>query len=141
MGLDNFAANLRAAGSDLILRSGPALDVLQSLITETGAKSVYWTRAYDPKAKARDTDIKTTLKTDGIDARSFGGHLMFEPWTAQTKTGGFYKVYTPFWKSVKGREVDAPLPTPARLPAPTTWPTSEDPVSYTHLTLPTICSV
>lgn len=124
-GVEQFAANLRAAGTDLVLRSGPALDVLQALIHESGAKAVYWTRAYDPDAKTRDTEIKTTLKDTGIEARSFGGHLMFEPWTAETKTGGFYKVYTPFWKSVKGREVDVPLPVPGTLASPTTWPASE----------------
>ncbi len=51
---------------------------------------------------ARDTEVKSALKEAGVEARSFGGHLMFEPWTVETKSGGFYKVYTPFWKAVKG---------------------------------------
>ena len=28
---------------------------------------------------------------------------MFEAWTVETGTGGFYRVYTPFWKAVRGR--------------------------------------
>jgi deoxyribodipyrimidine photo-lyase len=109
----------------LILRSGPALGCLRTLIEETGARSVYWSRLYDPAATDRDSTIKSVLKEAGIEAKSFGGHLMFEPWTVETKTGGFYKVYTPFWNMVKSREVEAPLTAPSRLPAPSDWPHSE----------------
>ncbi len=125
LGLDSFARALEDRGSRLILRSGEALDALQALARETGAGAVWWTRAYDPESIARDTAVKAALKEDRLDARSFGGHLMFEPWTVETKQGGFYKVYTPFWRAVRGREVDAPLPAPGRLPAPETWPGSE----------------
>ncbi|MFL4471232.1 deoxyribodipyrimidine photo-lyase [Tateyamaria armeniaca] len=126
LGVAHLAETLGAAGSRLILRSGTASDVLQALIKETGAGAVYWSRLYDPAAVARDTDIKATLKEQGIEARSFGGHLMFEPWTVETKTGGYYKVYTPMWRAVKDRDVDAPLSAPGRIPAPDTWPKSDE---------------
>ncbi|WP_223422045.1 cryptochrome/photolyase family protein [Tateyamaria pelophila] len=126
LGAEHLAQTLERHDSRLTFRSGDALKVLEALISETGAGAVYWSRAYDPQAVSRDTDVKATLKAAGIEARSFGGHLMFEPWTVETKTGGYYKVYTPFWNMVKGREVDAPLPVPAALPAPETWPHSED---------------
>lgn len=125
LGLGALAQALAEKGSRLILRRGPALDVLRELVAETGAGAVHWTRLYDPESVARDSDVKSALKQDGIDARSFGGHLMFEPWTAETKTGGFYKVYTPFWKNVKTRDVDSPLTTPGSIPAPDTWPASD----------------
>ena len=126
LGVEHFADALAGRGSRLICRSGHALEVLQDLIGETGAGAVYWTRLYDPQAVARDTEIKSTLKEQGIAARSFGGHLMFEPWTTETKTGGFYRVYTPFWKSVKDRDVDVPSAAPGTIAAPETWPESED---------------
>ncbi|WP_299590023.1 deoxyribodipyrimidine photo-lyase [uncultured Tateyamaria sp.] len=126
LGVDHLGQSLAAAGSRLTYRSGPALDVLKALIAETGAEAVYWSRLYDPQAVARDTEVKAALKEQGIDARSFGGHLMFEPWTTETKTGGFYKVYTPFWKSVKDRTVDAPLPAPGKIPAPQSWPVTDN---------------
>ena len=125
LGLEAFDARLRTFGSRLIFRSGDASDVLQALVTETGARSVYWTRAYDPASVTRDTQLKTTLKNKNIDARSFGGHLMFEPWTVATKTGTPFKVYTPFWNAVRDRGVDTPLPMPASLPSPSIWPASE----------------
>ncbi|WP_187430778.1 Deoxyribodipyrimidine photo-lyase [Roseobacter fucihabitans] len=125
LGLGTFADSLAEKQSHLILRHGPALETLQKLIKETGAGAVYWSRLYDPDAVARDTEVKETLKEQGIEAKSFGGHLMFEPWTVETKTGGFYKVYTPFWNMVKGRDVEAPLPAPSAIPAPQNWPASD----------------
>ncbi|MCC6008075.1 MAG: deoxyribodipyrimidine photo-lyase, partial [Rhodobacteraceae bacterium] len=125
LGLSGFGRRLDGAGSRLILRSGPALPVLRALIEETGARAVFWSRAYDAPAIARDTEIKAALRAEGIEARSLPGHLLFEPWEARTKQGGFFRVYTPFWRAVSAREVAAPLPVPSCLPAPGTWPATE----------------
>ncbi len=127
LGIGHFAQVLLEQGSRLILRSGDtAMEVLQALIRETGASAVYWSRQYEPDAVTRDSAVKTALKEQGIDARSFGGHLMFEPWTVETQTGSFYKVYTPFWRRVKDRDVEPPLAPPTKLHAPDHWPASED---------------
>ena len=125
LSLDAIARDLEAKGSRLILRRGDAQAVLLSLVHETGAGAVHWSRLYDPDAVARDSDIKTALKECGIDATSHNGHLLFEPWTVQTGSGGFYKVYSPMWRAVKDRDVPAPQPAPARLPAPEAWPDSD----------------
>ncbi|WP_371037668.1 deoxyribodipyrimidine photo-lyase [Rhodosalinus sp. FB01] len=125
LGLERFAAELQDAGSRLVLRAGAALPVLRALAAETGAAAVWWTRAYDADSVARDKEVKAALREDGMEARSFGGHLMFEPWTVETGQGSFYKVYTPFWRAVSGRDVDAPHPAPGRVPAPDAWPESE----------------
>ena len=122
----DLAKSLDEKGSKLILRRGDALDVLRDLIRETGAGAVYWSRLYDPENKARDTDLKAALKEDGVAAESFKGHVLFEPWTVATKTGGFYKVYTPMWKSVRGNDVPAALPTPGEIPVPDSWPVCDD---------------
>ncbi|MGP6088802.1 cryptochrome/photolyase family protein [Antarctobacter jejuensis] len=125
-GVGHLAERLAKRGSKLILRSGKAVDVLTQLAQDTGAGAVYWMRAYDPDSVSRDTDVKSALKEAGRDVQSFAGHLMFEPWTVETKQGQYYKVYTPFWKSVRDREVAEPLPIPGKLPAPAAWPASED---------------
>lgn len=126
LGIGALADRLEAKGSALILRRGDkALEALQALIGETGAGAVYWSRLYDPESVARDRQIKQTLKEAGIEARSFGGHVMFEPWTVETKTGGFYRVYSPFWKAVRNVPVDEPLRAPGKLPTPSEWPSSD----------------
>ena len=99
--------------------------MLKSLIVETGATALHWSRAYDPEAIERDKAVKAAIGADGLTVQSHVGHIMFEPWTVETKTGGFYRVYTPFWNSVKGRDVPAPQPAPAKIPSPDDWPVSD----------------
>ena len=94
-----LATQLKAAGSRLILRTGDSLTVLQDLIAETGADAVYLNRLYEPATIARDTRIKSVLAEQGIHYRSFTSALLFEPWQVQTRTGGPYKVFTPFWQA------------------------------------------
>lgn len=125
LSLDDLDARLRSKGSRLILRQGNALEVLRGLIAQTGAGAVYWSRLYDPDSKRRDTAVKSALKAEGIDAQSFAGHVLFEPWTVETKTGGYYKVYSPFWKAVRGTELRPCLPEPKTMAAPGAWPVSD----------------
>ncbi|WP_055086602.1 cryptochrome/photolyase family protein, partial [Jannaschia donghaensis] len=108
------------------LRRGKALDVLRDLVAETGADTVIWNRLYVADERARDTEVKEALRHDGLAARSFHAHVLFEPWTVETKTGGFYKVYTPFWKSVRDRDVGSALTAPSAVKAPVEWPASDD---------------
>lgn len=119
LAIASFAARLAALGAPLVLRRGAALPVLQALVAETGAAGVWWSRLYDPAAVARDTGVKAALKAAGIEARSFAGHLLHEPWEVQTGQGGPYRVYTPYWNAVRGRGVDAPAPPPRALRAAT----------------------
>lgn len=122
MGVKALAETLHQRGSRLVTRAGTALDVLQKLVAETGAEAVYWSRAYDPEQQERDKAVKAGLT---VEAQSFQGHVLFEPWTVETGTGGPYRVYSPFWRAVCNRDVPVPLPEPA-LKAPDTWPDSED---------------
>lgn len=124
-GLDVFAGTLKAAGSRLILRRGKALDVLKDLVGETEAIAVYWQRVYDRDGIARDRGVKTILKEQGLDAQSFPGAVLFEPWDVATASGGPYRVFTPFWRAIRGREVAPALPAPAQLVAPAEWPRSD----------------
>ncbi len=125
MGVEHFAARLEGIGSRLTLRQGRAAEVLEALVKETGADTVWWTRAYDPFSITRDRAVKSALEAQEIEAGSHPGHVLFEPWTVETKSGGYYKVYTPFWRAVKDRAVPTPLTAPSELPAPETWPESD----------------
>ncbi|MFN3292337.1 MAG: cryptochrome/photolyase family protein [Gemmobacter sp.] len=124
VGLAAFGRKLETLGMRLILRRGPALETLQALIAETGARSVHWARAYDPAPKARDTAVKAALKAAGLAATSHPGHLLAEPWAVATGDGGFYKVYSPFWRAFSRLSLPDPVAVP-RLAAPAAWPASD----------------
>ncbi len=125
LSVNHFAHDLESIGSRLVLRRGDAASVLSDLVRETGATSVYWTRWYEPEAVARDTDVKSRLTSQGVTAESFPGFLLFEPWSVQTGQGRPYSVYSPYWRNVSLRPVDAALPKVTRFPAPDSWPQSE----------------
>ena len=120
-----LAADLGSRGSRLVLRRGDALDTLTALIAETGATAVHWNRCYEPGAIARDRAVKAALREQGIDANSHNASLLAEPWDVRTKTGGAFRVYTPFWRALKDRDIRAPQPAPSVLPTPATWPQSD----------------
>jgi len=121
--LERLEAGLHRHHARLILRRGEALETLRLLIAETGARGVVWSRLYDGASRERDARVKAALKADGIEARSFNGSLLFEPWTVETGSGGFYKVYTPYWRAVEGREPPGPVEAPS-LRLPEAWPAS-----------------
>jgi deoxyribodipyrimidine photo-lyase len=124
-GVAHFAATLRAIGSGLVLRRGPALEVLRDLIAQTGASAVWWSRSYDPATRPRDEAVKAALRRSEIDARSFPGALLFEPWDVVTQSGGPYRVFTPYWRAVQHRDPGAALAPVTALRAPAHWPASE----------------
>ena len=115
----NLEKLLRDRGSKLIVRRGGSLEMLREVAKECGAKKVFWNRLYEPASIRRDSEIKTALRTFGIEAESFNGALLREPWEIQTKTGGPYQVYTPFWRALSATfEPRRDLPRPSRLPVP-----------------------
>ena len=126
LGLEHLSSELEKIGSRIIFRSGNPKIVIEELITQTDARNVCWNRLYDPVARQRDAVIKESLTERGIEATSFAGALLFEPWTVSTGTGGYYRVYTPFWNSVKARDVQAEHPSPELINAPLDWPVSEN---------------
>jgi len=112
-------ADLRARGSRLLLRRGPSEAALQALVRETGAVAVYWNRRYEPATQPRDAAIKRGLREAGVEATSFNGSLLFEPWELATGQGTPYKVFTPFWrKALAHWRLPACWAAPARLPSP-----------------------
>lgn len=129
--LTTLDADLQKLGSKLILRRGPALKVLQSLITETGAQAVHWNRQYEPWAIARDKHVKEHLKAQNLHTESFNASLLREPWEMKTGTGGPYRVFTPFWRAVRADMPALDLPqAPRQIPGPAKWPTTEPLASW-----------
>ncbi len=119
-----FGARLAQAGSRLILRKGAAEQVLAAVLAEVGGAGVHWQRMYDPASVARDTAVKAALKAGGFLAESFAGALLCEPWQVETGQGGPYRVYSPYWRAIAGRDFGAAVAAPKSLAAPNHWPES-----------------
>ena len=115
LSVEAFGNALAAAGAPLILRRGDAVQALRALVRETGATAVHWTRLYDPDAAARDARVAEALAGDGTEAVIHGGHLLHEPWSIQTKSGSFYKVFTPFLNALREVAPDGPAAEVTRL--------------------------
>lgn len=107
---------LTARGRRLVLARGKARAIIPRLAVDGGFGAVFWNRRYRPADQDTDAAVKADLRSRGIEARSFKGALLFEPWEVQTGSGGPYKVFTPFWRAAKARPIDAPVA------APTAWP-------------------
>jgi deoxyribodipyrimidine photo-lyase len=82
----------------LQLQKGNALKILQHLIKKHAITEVVWNRCYEPNDIQRDKQIKSALKNAGIKITTFNASLLFEPWEIEKKTGGNYRVFTPFYQ-------------------------------------------
>jgi deoxyribodipyrimidine photo-lyase len=113
------------AGAELVIRHGPALTELQGVARETGAQAVFWNRRYEPPVTARDQKVNEALRAAGLQAESYNGALLREPWTIHNKSGKPFQVFTPFWKTcLAAAAPDEPLPAPCKLTPPQKQPAS-----------------
>lgn len=114
--LTALSASLDAIGQKLILQKGRTQGIVERLIKDTGADTVLWNRRYDPAGIETDKLLKAGLLEQGITAESFDGHLLHEAYQLKTGAGGYYRVYTPFWRAfLNGPEPRDPVPAPAKL--------------------------
>ena len=113
--LAELAERLSERGGSLVLRRGPAGDVVPAVAAETGAAAVFWNRRYGRPEREIDTALKTRLRGEGREVDSFAANLLFEPWTIRTGSNTPYAVFTPFWRACQEQP-----PPRARLPEPRT---------------------
>ncbi len=109
-------ADLKALGSRLCVKRGDAADIILKLVTAHSASHVFWNRRYGKDGIERDKALKTALQEQGVAAESFKANLLTEPWTVKTGGGDYYKVFTPYWKTVRNTwQPQPPLPAPTSL--------------------------
>ena len=112
---------LRAKGSRLILRRGRSEDVLAALAAEIGAREVHGLHHYEPWWRNAERAVGKVLTL-----HLHHGNYLTPPGTVLTGGGTPYKIYTPFWRALNERmPPPAPLPEPATISAPETWPESD----------------
>jgi deoxyribodipyrimidine photo-lyase len=124
--LARLEAALRAKGSALILRNGPAAGTLPALARETGATRLFYSARHEPAAVHTERAVVEALQRDGVEALRFQSSMLVEPGSIQGRTGVPLQVFTPFLEAfLKQAQIRAPRPSPPRLPAPARWPATE----------------
>lgn len=114
--LQQLSKALEARGGELLIFKGLASKVIPRLATNSGASAVVWNRRYGVAERRIDEAIKTELKAQHIEARSFNGHLLYEPWSIKSSSGGPFRVFSAFWRAAhRHGEPERPLTTPSRL--------------------------
>jgi len=103
--LESLDSSLRGRGARLIVRRGDSLANLRQVIASAGASAVFWNRRVEPAARARDLRIANRLAAEGVEVRTFGAGLLFEPEDLAGRNGKPYQVFTSFWRNC----LDAPL--------------------------------
>ncbi|MCP9630419.1 DNA photolyase family protein [Rhodopseudomonas palustris] len=113
-----LAASLQARGGSLILRRGPAADVVSELARQRDAAAVHWNDIEIAPHRAVADDLAEALSVAGIAYHRHAGDLLAAPDTIRTKEGRGLRVFTPFWRRVLSLGDPSPaLPAPARLRA------------------------
>ena len=93
--------------------AAPAPKLITALAQAAGAKEVCACHAADAAAPAVEAAIREALVGESVELRLFSARLLHEPGAVRTKSGGGFKVFTPFWRAVQA----GPPPPPPR-PAP-----------------------
>ena len=106
--------SLMERGASLVLRRGPAAEVVVKLAAEHGVSTVYWNRRYDDGA-THDASLEKRLTQKGIAVRTFQASLLHEP-PVLGKSGQPLSVFTPFWRAAQAKGTPrAPLPAPRKI--------------------------
>jgi deoxyribodipyrimidine photo-lyase len=108
-------ADLRRLGARLLLLRGRAGKVLPELMRVTGATAVHALEHYEPWAREQDREVGDALVLHE-------GLALAPPERVLSKTGGRYRIFTPFWNALK-----AQMPPPPPLPAPSRLTMAEAP--------------
>jgi len=121
--LESLDKALQKKGSRLIILQGNSFSILQQIIKETKATSVYWNRLYEPTLMERDANIKKNLREQGISVESYNASLLNEPWEVKNQQGQPYRVFTPYWRAAQNLfSVAAPTPLPEQFPPGADYP-------------------
>ncbi len=107
-GLHALDRDLRQRHSYLVIRRGKPLEVLQSLMAETGATAIYAEEDFTPYARQRDAEIARHLPL-----RLVHGQTVHHPAAIRKPDGKPYTVYTPYakaWKALLGEIRLLPAP-------------------------------
>jgi deoxyribodipyrimidine photo-lyase len=89
-------AALERLGGGLHVLHGRAREEIPRLATRLGVAAVYCARDYEPQALARDAEVESRLRAQGIAFHTRKDHVIFELDEVRTGAGSPYSVFTPY---------------------------------------------
>lgn len=110
--LRELADDLAEHGVRLVTARGRTAETLFAAVKDVGATAIFWNRRYGPAEREIDAAIKAQAEKDGLTAKSFGANVLVEPFDIATGSGTPYAVFTPFWRSLRQRDIPQPLQRP-----------------------------
>lgn len=121
MALPGLAAGLADQNSRLIVRRGDPATVLAQVIRDSGAVAVH---ASEGLPFATDDGLQAAVAAAGAVLHLHPLADLVPRGSVLTGGGTRFKVFTPFWRALRGTAIADPLPVP-RLDAPAAWPASD----------------
>lgn len=119
--LQSLQTRLQHLNVPLLIRWAELWDevpaVLAELCQTQAIGCVQVNEEYGVHEARRDREVAAMLNTLGVSFRSHTDQLLFRPGTIQTRTGGYFKVFSQFRK-VCYQRLHTALPMPVALPAP-----------------------
>jgi deoxyribodipyrimidine photo-lyase len=99
---------LRAHGSQLVVRQGRPEEVLLELAREADLEAVLFSSDISPYARARDNRVAAALHAVGARCQAYPGNHVVDVTELHTQSGGAFRVFSPFfraWQTVPRRPV------------------------------------
>ncbi len=90
---------LQDKGSSVLVKHGKPQEMWKEILKEFAVRAVYTNHDYEPYAKERDEGVRQLLSKGGIPLHTFKDQVIFEKDEVLSKSGSYYKVFTPYKKA------------------------------------------
>ncbi|UCE31350.1 MAG: deoxyribodipyrimidine photo-lyase [Burkholderiales bacterium] len=107
--LAQLDAELRQAGTRLVVCQGRAVEEIPALAAALGVEAVFIARDYEPAAVARDREVAARLRADGRRLVACKDQVVYERDEVLTAAGRPFSVFTPYRNAWRRRLSEADL--------------------------------
>lgn len=107
--LTTMHQQLEDQDSSLLVKHGVPLAMWKEILRDYNVGAVYTNHDYEPYAKERDEAVRKMLEQHDVGFQTYKDQVIFERDEIITKSGNFYKVFTPYKRAWLDKLDDAML--------------------------------